>query len=409
MKISASTARLLALHGQGLDGHWQLPGGKEGTAQVIERLGYVQIDTIAVIQRAHHHILWSRHPEYTPRMLHELQAQDRRVFEYWTHAASYIPMRDYCYYRARMRAFAERPRTRQWLQENDQLAKHVMGRIREEGPLGSADFKAPEGFKRGTWWNRKPAKRALETFFSMGELMVAERRNFQRLYDLAERVLPSDLDTSEPDADSIARFAGRRLLSAHGLCSTDIVRGRAARKAFSEAIQDLVGAGEVTPVQVEGLDGTDYYAPTAGLEKAAQLAEATRLHILSPFDNLIIWRRRLEKFFGFDYRLECYLPQTKRHYGYFALPVLWGERFVARIDAKADRKEKTFIVRRITFVPGLQGYDDLLPALAEKLRVFAVFNGCERLIIECTEPETARTLLLRELDRYLKSREACPS
>ena len=173
-----STARKLAIGCQGLDAPWKLPKGKEGVAQVIERLGYVQIDTIAVVQRAHHHTLWSRRWDYTPQMLHELQAQDRRVFEWWGHAASYLPMCDYRYYLPRMRAFAERQKTRDWLGQNAQLVGDVVDRIRDEGPLGSSDFSAPEG-KRGSWWDWKPAKRALETLFNTGEMMVTERRNFQ--------------------------------------------------------------------------------------------------------------------------------------------------------------------------------------------------------------------------------------
>ena len=161
MKISISTARKLAIRCQGLDAPWKLPKGKEGIAQVVECLGYVQIDTISVVQRAHHHTLWARRSDYTPQMLHELQAQDRRVFEWWGHAASYLPMRDYRYYLPRMRAFAESQKTRDWLGQNTQLVRDVVDRIRDEGPLGSSDFSAPEG-QRGSWWDWKPAKKAIQ-------------------------------------------------------------------------------------------------------------------------------------------------------------------------------------------------------------------------------------------------------
>lgn len=399
MRISPSTARCLAIRCQGLDGHWQLPEGKKGVAQVIERLGYVQIDTIAVVQRAHHHTLWSRRPDYDPQMLHELQAQDRRVFEYWTHAASYVPIRDYRYYLPKMRAFAERPRTRRWLEGNEQLVASVLDRIRAEGPLGSADFEAPEGFVRGTWWSWKPAKRALETLFSMGELMVTERRNFQRLYDLTERVLPPETNTTEPDRDEVGRFLVRRALGGLGVAPVGEVRwGRGNREAISEAIRELEDAGEVAALEIEGTDGEPHYALTKTLEGATRRPESqARLHILSPFDNLVIWRRWLKRVFGFEYSLECYLPAAKRRYGYFSLPILWGDRFVGRLDPKADRKKKTLLVRGVIFEPDLKDYDNLLPALADKLRALAAFNGCDRVVIERTEPEKARAPLVREL------------
>jgi len=401
MKIPVSLACRLALRGQGLDGGWGLPAGKEGVAQAIEHLGYVQIDTIAVVQRAHHHTLWARCPDYAPQMLHELQACDRRIFEYWwAGGASYIPMGDYRYYLPRMRASAESQRARHWLAENAPVAQEVLARIRQEGALASADFEAPEGFQRGTWWNWKPAKRALETLFSMGELMVRERRSFQRVYDLAERVLPSGADTTEPPPDEVARFMVRRMLAAHGVASPgELRKGVGDRDAVEGALGELQSAGEVLPVEIEGLDGEPYYALAATLTQAAAPPQGKApLHILCPFDNLLTWRGRLEELFGFDYSLECYLPAAKRRYGYFCLPILWGERFVGRLDPKADRRQKTLIVRRIIFEPSLDDYERLLPALGEKLRAMAAFNGCERVLVERVMPEKVEALVQRSLD-----------
>jgi len=389
VKISASMARRMAIRSQGLDGSWALPTGKEGVAQVIERLGYVQIDTISVVERAHHHALWSRFPEYKPQMLHELQAKDRRVFEYWwSYGASYVPIGDYPYHRSRMRAFADSPRARHYVEQNAELVKAVLERIRNEGPLGSADFEAPEGFKRGTWWSWKPAKEALETLFWMGELMVTERRNFQRLYDLTERVLPPGTDTAEMDPKQALRFTIRRALLARGVVSAqDITRSRNGRDAASEALKELVSSGEAVPLEVEGLDGEIYYALRETLAAAKQATSAAEVHILSPFDNLVINRKRLQKLFGFDYSLECYLPAAKRRYGYFCLPILWGERFVGRLDPKADREHKILIVRRLVFEPEFAEYDALMPVLTETLRAFAAFNGCERVVVEGISPD----------------------
>ena len=175
MKISIGTARKLALQGQGLHEPWLLPRGTGGVARAIERLGYVQIDTIAVIERAHHHTLWVRHHEYTPGMLHELQAIKRQVFEYWAHAACYLPMSDYRYYIPRMQFVSERQTNWFYTDEGRSITDHVLGRIRDEGPLGAVNFKN-DGPKRGSWWDWKPAKQALEMLFDMGEQMVTERR-----------------------------------------------------------------------------------------------------------------------------------------------------------------------------------------------------------------------------------------
>ena len=400
MRMQQSTARRLALRCQGLDGEWNLPQDKEGVAQIIEGLGYVQIDTINVVQRAHHHTLWSRCQDYTPQMLQSLHAEDRRVFEYWAPAAAYVPICDYRYYLPRMRAFTERPRTRQWLLNNAQLTGKVLDRIRTEGPLGSADFKAPPGYKRGTWWSWKPAKEALETLFSMGELMVSARRNFQRIYDLKERVLPPETDTTEPDVDEMGRFIVRRVLTSQGIASANnILRGLGRwRKVISGALQELSDSDEIMPVSVEGVEDETYYVHSQAVKETFNQSQHNLyLHILSPFDNLIIFRRRLEKLFNFEYRLECYIPAEKRRYGYFSLPILRDDRFVGRMDSKADRKRMTFIVRRLVFESGIDGDGELLRALANKIRTFATFNECERIIIERTEPQNLKSALEQEV------------
>ena len=400
MKISASTARRLILRRQGLDGEWSPSEGKERAAQTIERLGYVQIDTIAVIERAHHHTLWSRYPDYTPKMLDELQAQDRRIFEYWTHAASYVPTRDYRYYLPRMHRLADRPKTRQWLQQNTQLVQHVLDRIQTEGPLRSADFSDTRKAKRGSWWDWKPAKRGLEVLFDIGVLMVTERRNFQRIYDLTERVLPSETNTTEPSTDELARFTVRRALASQGVAWIGEIRwGTRNRSALIEAIDELVDSGEVMAVAIEGVDDVIYYALTDKVEAEASLLQNQRyIHLLSPFDNLVIRRERLKKLFGFAYKLECYTPAEKRRHGYFSLPILWGDGFVGRLDPKADRKRKTFIVRKIIFEPGVENSQGLLPALAAKLWDFARFNNCECIIIDTAIPGTVKMQLERELE-----------
>jgi uncharacterized protein YcaQ len=397
VKISLSTAQKLAIAGQGLDGGWKLPAGKEGVARAVEKLGYVQIDTIAVVERAHHHTLWARRADYRPDMLHQLQAEDRRVFEYWSPAASYLPMRDYRYSIPGMRGRARSGRAKRFLDGNRKLVRHVLDRIRAEGPLASADFAAPAGKKRGSWWDWKPAKQALEMLFNTGELMVTERRNFQRLYDLTERVLPDWVDTTVPPADEAMRARVRRILATQGVSAlTGWWLGN--REGVDRAARELVEAGEATPVTIAGLDGPrPYYARIESLESVRRRRSRPKVHILSPFDNLVIRRGPLRLLFDFDYKLECYTPAVRRKHGYFCLPILWGRRFIGRLDPKAQRKERTLVVRKLTFEPGFTEYDRVASNLAAKLRAYAAFNGCDRTVITETRPRKARAILNRQL------------
>jgi uncharacterized protein YcaQ len=182
--IPLKIARQLILHSQFMDDESHLPAGKEGAAQVIERLGYVQIDTISRVERAHHHTVWSRVPTYQPAMMAELQAKEQRIFEYWGHEASYLPMQDYRFYLPRMRSFKDPGNGwhRNLLEKYGNLTPQILERIRQEGPLSSKDFERPVGTKQEGWWDWKPAKTALELLFWQGKLMVAERRGFQRVY-----------------------------------------------------------------------------------------------------------------------------------------------------------------------------------------------------------------------------------
>ncbi|MFH1084149.1 MAG: crosslink repair DNA glycosylase YcaQ family protein, partial [Chloroflexota bacterium] len=386
-QLSLAAARRLALRCQGLDGAWALPTGKQGVNQAIARLGYVQIDTIAVVERAHHHTLWARCPDYDPAAPWELLAE-RRIFEYAAPVASFLPMSDYRYHVPAMRAYAQRPYVRHWLDENVAVVEHVLGRIRDEGALGSADFEPPPGAQSRGWWDWKPAKRALDHLHNMGVLMVRERRNFQRRYDLAERVLPPETDTRAPDAEEVRRHRLARALAADGVVT---LRGhrwgqKATRAALARTAQTLVEDGAATTVAIEGVDDPTLVARPDLLAEADALGGTARAHILSPFDNLIIDRDRLLRLFGFDYAMECYLPAAKRRYGYFMLPILWNERFVARADCKADRQARTLVVRQLMLEPDVPVSDGLVGALAAECAAFARFNGCDRFEFAQSDP-----------------------
>lgn len=405
MRISLRQARRIAINAQLLDGRTNFPRGREGVAQVIEKLGYIQIDTISVIQRAHHHTLWNRRSDYDPEMLHQLQAEDRRVFEYWGHAASYLPMSDYRFYLPRMRGFHEPHQKweKQRLEKYGHMMKPVLERIREEGPLGSKDFTSPPDAKWGTWWDWRPAKVALELLFWRGELMITERRKFHRIYDLTERVLPDGTDTRMPDDDELGRFLVRRALKAYGIASATEIRQHihgTEKEIIQKGLRGLIDDGEVTPLSVEGGGNGLNYAISESITSSAKLRKnASRLFLLSPFDNFIIQRERIKRLFGFDYALECYVPGPKRKFGYFVLPILWGDEFVGRLDPKADRKAKTLIIRNLVFEKDFNNTEGLLPPLSQKLWDLARFNECEKIIIEKTSPAK----LKREVNRQIRS------
>ena len=390
INLSADEARRLILDSQMLRGNSETGTGKRRTAKIIENLGYIQIDTISVVQRAHHHTLWTRYSGYHPDMLHQLLAVDRKIFEYWGHAASYLPMQDYRYYTYRMKKFSD-PMDK-WakdrLKKCGHLMDEVLSRIRKEGPLGSKDFKSNSDVKREQWWDWKPAKTALELLFWRGDLMITRRDKFQRIYDLTENVLPRGTDTSMPEKDELGRFIVRRALKAQGIATlNDITRHihAAGRAVVKSAVESLLEQGEIVHVNVEG--DSAYYTLSDQLEYLSVDREHSMdVHILSPFDNLIILRDRVSRLFKFDYSLECYTPKNKRQYGYFVLPVLRGTEFIARLDAKADRKRAILVLRKLQFREGFDEWEEFLPVFAGKIADFAVFNNCTGIELEDVKP-----------------------
>ncbi|MFH1570320.1 MAG: crosslink repair DNA glycosylase YcaQ family protein [Gemmatimonadota bacterium] len=393
-KLSRPSARRLALRAQGLDRAWRPGRGKEAAARTVERLGYVQIDTISVVQRAHEHVLWARAPGYRPEYLDELLARDRRVFEYWAHAAAYLPFTDFRYYLPRMRGAAGWRRNREWRARNESFVQRVLDRVRAEGALGSADFEHQPG-DRGAWWGWKPAKMALETLYNTGELMVTARRGFQRLYDLPERVIPPGTVTAEPTGEEQVRHFTRRALASLGVATARQLGKPFGNRRADEALPQMVAEGEAVEVAVEGLEEPHYAEPQA-LERLPRPRHRD-VHLLCPFDNLVIDRPRLRQLFGFDYSLECYTPSAKRRHGYYVLPVLWGDELVGRLDPKAERRERVLRVLRLSFEPDFSDYEALLPPLASRLWAYAAFNGCDEVAVESTEPRQIRAALVRAL------------
>jgi len=399
IQLTLSDVRRLALACQGLDGGWVLPAGRAGALEVVRRLGYVQIDTLYVVNRAHHHVIWSRQPSYRPPTLYEMLSEDRTVFEWWMHAAAYIPMDDLRFHALRMGPPALRPGHNAWIAENQEVIDYVLARITKEGALGTSAFKAPEDHVNGSWWSGwKPAKRALEMLFNQGKIFVSDRRNFERIYDLRERFVPAGADGPAPTQEEVDDYTLRRSLGVHGALPKRAVRLKlySGLPLSREALPRAIETGQVAQAEVSGDRDRAWYVWTAALP-ALDTPLKQQVHILSPFDNLIINRPLMERIYGFDYRMECYVPKAKRQYGYFSLPVLWGDRFIARVDAKADRPSGTLILRHVYFEPDFAELDATLPALAQELRAFADFNACDQITVEIATPEAWRDRLVCEL------------
>lgn len=391
--LSIQQARKLALLSQRLPPAKQTGRAVSATLSAIEHLGYIQIDTISVIQRAHHHTLWNRNPRYRPTHLDQLVV-DKKVFEYWSHAAAYLPMSEYRFSLPRKQAIANGD-LNHWYEHDEKLKKSVLKRITSEGPLMARDFEH-SGKKTGEW-SSKPAKRALELLFMQGDLMVPCRDNFHKVYDLTERVLPDGIDTTVPQPAEYARFLINRYLRANGL-------GRPAEIAYllkntkgllSSTLQEMVSYKEVQQIIV---GANHYYTLPASLELLGKPLARGKLKILSPFDNLVIQRKRTHALFDFDYLLECYVPESKRQHGYFSLPILWDGRLVARMDCKADRNKSLLQIRHLSLEPGLTKIESFSLALGKELTPFLQFNDCHHIRLLKTCPEKLKPVLQPALD-----------
>ncbi|MDO6764296.1 winged helix-turn-helix domain-containing protein [Agarivorans sp. 1_MG-2023] len=395
--LSLQQARKLVLHAQLLPPTAARGSAIDASLAAIEQLAYLQIDTISVIQRAHHHTLWNRNPRYQVEHLDRL-VKDKKVFEYWSHAAAYLPMRDYRFSLPRKHAFAS-GQQKHWYNKNTQLMDAILKRISEEGPLMAKDFEH-HGKKTGDWAS-KPAKQALECLFMQGDLMVPYRQNFHKVYQLTERVLPTTINTSVPCQEEHSRFLVTSYLRANGLgqASEMVYLLKNNKKAVENTLNEMLNSGEVDRFNV---NGHPYFALPASLPLLSKPLARSKLKILSPFDNLLIQRKRMQKLFDFDYLIECYVPKAKRQYGYFSLPILWDGRLVARMDCKAERSSQTLHIFNLVLEPWLKKLDAFSLALTTELAMFMRFNQCNALQLSISKANAKQlnTTLLSQLTAF---------
>jgi uncharacterized protein YcaQ len=346
--ITKAEARRIWLRAQRLDAEYPFGSGPEAARAAIAHLGYVQIDTINVIERCHHHILFSRIPDYQRSDLRHVQSADKSVFEYWTHALSYVPTEDFRFFVPAMKAYREKPSAWFGTVSKAEIAA-MKKRLRTEGPLSIRDIDDDELVEKDhPWASRKPSKRVLQLMFYQGFVAIGAREGMLKTYDLTERHFDwENLPKPATDRQRTAYLLDRALRS-QGVVSLDSIcyLDAKSKKAVHELIEARVKRRELVPVHIEGVAKAQHWAAPAVLEASGELTP--RVHVLSPFDPLIIQRKRLNLFFDYEHLFEAYVPAEKRRYGYFALPVLLGDRVVAAVDLKTDRAGGKMLVQKWT-------------------------------------------------------------
>ena len=349
--LTKSHARRIWLRAQRLDESAPFGGGPEATRAAVEHLGYVQIDTINVIERCHHQILYTRIPGYRRDHLRQAQTIDKTVFEYWTHALSYLPTRDMCFYIGAMKQHWQSRSTWFGAMKKEDM-RRVLARIRTHGPLTIRDIDDDVLVEKAhAWASRKPSKRALQLAFYRGVLTVSQRTGMLKTYELMNRHFGWTRPPKPASERELLDYLLDRALRSQGVVSVDSACYLDAprKPVMRRLIESRLRRKELVPVELEGAGTLQHWARPEALDATFDTAHEN-VHILSPFDPLIHQRKRLHLFFGYEHRFEAYVPKDKRLFGYFAQPVLVGDEVVAVVDLKTDRERQKLLMQRWSWV-----------------------------------------------------------
>jgi uncharacterized protein YcaQ len=381
--LTASQARSLHLAAQGLLTPPARVARREDLLAAVRGMALLQLDTIHVVARSHHLVLHARLGDYRPEWLDELLAE-AALFETWAHEACLAPVEDHGLHRrvlAMSNHWAVR-RARKLLVQDAEGMTALLEEVRRRGPVKTSDFTSAQP-RRAGWWAWRKEKQWLEAWLALGELMVARREKFQRVYDLAERVLPAEARPAPPDEAEARLALIENSVRALGVTQARWVHDyfRTRPRLTPDDLLPLVEAGRLLEVRVRGWATPGFvhrdHAPL--LRRAADgKLKATRTALLSPFDPVVWDRERALLMFGFDYRLECYVPARKRRHGYFVLPILRRGALVGRLDAKAHRAQGVFEVKALHLEPGVAAGPALLGDLAAALAASARWHGTPR-------------------------------
>jgi uncharacterized protein YcaQ len=399
--LSIGEARRVALEAQQFLSPGAAPRSGKAFAEMVRRLGVVQMDSVNVLVRSHYLPIFSRRGDYKSTLLERAAYDERLLFEYWGHEASLLPIESYPRFRWRMddarKGVGTWGRLKRYATSHQDLVKGAIDQIRERGPLGASEL-TDAGKSQGSWWGWSQGKEILEWLFWIGEVTTARRRNFERLYDLPERVLPQ----SVRNAPVPAREHAQRELMMIGARAMGVATARDLRDYFrlptqeaASRLAELVEEGKLLPVSVEGWKQQGYLHHQAKIPRASKVADVAAL--LSPFDSLIWERQRTERLFDFHFRLEIYTPMHKRLHGYYVLPLLLGDRIVGRVDLKSDRQSGQLQVKGGSVEPGVAPGRVIEP-LAKQLSALAKWLGLESYTVTSRKGELMRAL------RKLKAR-----
>ncbi|WFE88116.1 crosslink repair DNA glycosylase YcaQ family protein [Roseibium porphyridii] len=390
-KMPNPVARHLFLQKHGLSEPPRGSGKGEDLAALITKLGFTQVDSINTVARAHHMILAARRPAYKEKNLKLLLERDRLLFEHWTHDASVVPTQFFPHWRLRFQRDREAliGRWRNWHANGfEAKVESVLKQISDHGPATSATVGEDEKRSSGGWWEWHPSKTALEFLWRTGELSVCHRAGFQKVYDLTERVIPHDNLNTRFDAEETIDWAARSAMERLGFATSgeiaafwDLITSQEAKNWCQRAHS----SGVLTEVEVECADGSfrRVYAFPETIETLDSLeTPPSRVRVLSPFDPALRDRKRSERLFGFNYRIEIFVPEAKREYGYYVFPVLEGSRLIGRIDMKALRNEDRLHVRAYWPEKGVRASKARTEKLAAELNRIARFAGCSEISYE---------------------------
>lgn len=392
--LTPPQARKIILHAAGLARKAPFGKGPEAVYQLLEHLGFVQIDTNYTVERAHHHAIYNRVPDYRPAWLEALLAEGR-VFEFFTSDAGYMPMVNYRFSLPVKAGFAASRGALTPAEEN--LMQKVLDRIGREGPLMVKDFENDRREASSGWWDWRPSKVALERLYMDGRLMVTRNSDFHRLYDLPRNLVPQGTDATLPDPVAFARHVILREMQALGIAYAKELAWRAHHvkgNLVKQELEKMVAEGLLLRVAIEGVKTAPLYMLPA--YKGKKITLSGDAFILSPFDVVNVFRHRLRDLFDFDYQIECFVPAAKRKYGYFSLPVLVGDTFVARMDTKAERKQHCLLIHNLHFeAVVLDGA--ALGKIADAIKAFARFNQCETVVITKSNKQSYQRTLKKLL------------
>ena len=397
--LDPALARRLAVSRQRLTGP-PAPADPEAIMSVVTDLGGLQIDPISVVARSHLLVLWSRLGGYDPADLEALLWRERRLFEYWTHAAAIVCTHDYPIHSLLMRRHPRHQQLRDWLAANQTLRRSILRQLRANGPLPTRaiEDRAEVAWQSSGWTGGRNVDRMLDLLWTQGRIMVDGRQGQQRVWDLAERVLPDWAPTRRPPEREVVRLAAQRSLRALGVATArDIDRHFTAYRypGLDGVLATLERAGRVERVRVAA-DGSEHPGPwyvhaddLPLLERLQAGDWQPRTTLLSPFDNLLINRERTERLFGFHYRMEIYVPKAARRYGYYVLPILHGDRLVGRVDPAMDRRSGRLVVHAIH--PEPDAPEAAGPAVAAALQDLASFLGADGIDLRQKAPQVWRS------------------